>query len=342
MVADKKQAIFLDAVVLESCNLMCSYCREDMIFDQDELNKVVQTVSHSMVIREIADYDIFKTSGYGEITLSKDLPEVIELIKDKRLLVITNGTTLRKDLIQLLLTHPDPALCVSLDGHSPEMNVHRHLSQSQIDRLFESISNVQKQRIPIEINSVITRQSISSFRLYLDFLIEGEYSLMVFPFPVRRFPFMKEDNYLPSPKQVDIFEKEIVENYDQYERVLPPLPYMNRLITFMKKGKRLFNCTLPSFVIGLNGNVDVLGCPCGPEETLGNLLSNDLEDVKQNLLSSKKGRWAECENCFNHYEAISMFLTGEIPIEDMARIPSISKTAILDHLEKIKEDYRNG
>lgn len=340
--AAKKQAIFLDAVVLESCNLKCSYCRDGVIYKKEEVEQTVARVKKAIELGAIADYDIFKISGYGEVTLLDNLGEIADLAKDKRLLVISNGTRLLQGALEKILAHPDPALCISLDGHTGEMNSFRELSQSQIDTIVRMLKEAQGRGIPIEINSVITGRNIGQFPQFLDFLLAQLPRVMVFPFPVRPFPFMRAEDYSVSPDQLSAFEKEIIGNYEKYSQVLPPLQYLKREVEFIKHGARSFVCTVPSFVIGINGNMDVLGCPCGPPEKLGNLDNTPFVDISGKLLSSKKGRWKECKNCFNHYEVISMYIDGKISDEEISRVPSISKPAILEHLRQIKGEYKHG
>lgn len=339
---NKKQAVFLDATVLESCNLNCDYCRDEVIFDKTELADLTGRIEKALSIAAFVDFDVFKISGYGEITLLENLSPVIDLVRDKRLLIITNATGLTPSLVDEVIEHPDPSICISLDGHTIEMNVHRHLSQSQLDRIFTVFSYIQTQGVPLEINTVLTQQNINSFRRYLDFLLEQGHSCAVFPFPVRRFLFMKEGDYFPTAAQVESFERQVMGNYDFYQSILPPHPYLERLITFMKEKRRSSVCTVPHFVVGINGSMDVLGCPCGPTETLGNLGRDSDEYLLANLLNNRKGRWGGCANCFNHYEAISMYMTGEIDGEEILRIPSISSESILSHLEEIKTAHKNG
>jgi len=340
--AAKKQAIFLDAVVLESCNLKCSYCRDGLIYKKEEVEQTVARVKKAIEIGAIADYDIFKISGYGEVTLLDNLGEISDRAKDKRLLVISNGTRLPQGSLEKILAHPDPALCISLDGHTEEMNSYRELSQSQIDAVVKTLKDVQGKGIPIEINSVITGKNIGQFPQFLEFLLTQLPRVMVFPFPVRPFPFMHSEDYSVSPAQLSAFEKKVIGGYEKYGQVLPPRAYLMREVEFIKHGSRSFVCTVPSFVIGINGNMDVLGCPCGSPEKLGNLNNTPLVDISGKLLSSKKGRWKECKNCFNHYEVISMYVDGKITGEEISRVPSISKPAILEHLRQIKGEYKHG
>jgi molybdenum cofactor biosynthesis enzyme MoaA len=95
----KKRAIFLDAVVLKSCNLKCRYCRNELFLSREELAELMKNVRETIKIQSIVDYDIFKISGYGEVTLSTDLDELVDITKDKRLQIITNGTRLDRPIL---------------------------------------------------------------------------------------------------------------------------------------------------------------------------------------------------------------------------------------------------
>ncbi len=334
----KKQAIFIDAVITESCNLQCSYCRDRLVYDSSEIADVLPRVQEVLKINQIADYDIFKISGYGEITLAPAFSEIIPLILDKRLLVITNGTKWNDSSLETLLKHPDPSLCVSLDGHTIEMNQYRRFTTRQLERTLSLLKTSDQLKLPIEINCVLHKRNIDSFEEYLSFAAQNFGGVMIFPFPVRYFPFMKYDDYAPSTDQVKNFTSKLSKMYNTYSQILPPEQYLDRLSIFLSKGKRSFVCTVPTFVIGVNGTMDVLGCPCGPQEHLGNIKS-DKSLVLSNLVKSERGRWPECANCFNHYEVISMYIDNKLSDEDIAKVPSIRKQSILNHLQEIKIRY---
>ena len=338
---NKKQAIFLDAAILQSCNLMCQYCRSNLFYDKKEIRQVPSQIRLLKSLDKIIDYDIFKISGYGEITLA-ELESSISAIAHKRAMFITNGLRLNKSL-EILLSHPDPVINISLDGHTSEMNRYRNLSQAQINDLLYIIQELNGS-IPVEINSVLTSANCNFFHEFVSLMQSRASAVILFPFPVRTFPFMRRKNFFPSPDQIKLFEEELVENYEKYSSVLPPALYMQELVKFLKKGYRTNSCTVPSFVVGVDEKLDIHGCLCGPEEILGKVdeeLDNRLEKINQYLLSNVKGKWKQCAECFNHYEVISLYLKGRIKETEISRVPSLSKDSILTHLQKIKSEYND-
>ncbi len=342
MAQNDKQAIFVDAVVFESCNLACDYCRKEVMVLKEEMDAVAGTVRSLLGLSTLANYNILKISGYGEITLTPKLEEILKMAEEKRVLLITNGTLLDERLLDLLMNHPDPVLCVSLDGHTSEMNAYRKLSDRALSKIFHNISIADKMGIPIEINSVLSNSNISQFRFFLDYIMSMDLSAMVFPFPPRSFASMKQGSYFPSPDQIANFEQEVVNHYQDYERALPPIAYLERMLKFMSDGLRSFPCYQPSIVIGINRELDIMGCPCGPTEILGNLQTMDSESLKEKMVGNAKGKWKECRGCFNHYEALSMYLSGDISDEEVTRIPSVSSPKIYSHLKMIREALNNG
>jgi MoaA/NifB/PqqE/SkfB family radical SAM enzyme len=334
---NKKQALFIDAVILESCNLACEYCRPERALDKDEVRYIRRLVESSKRVGNIVDYDIYKISGYGEITLAYDLDQIAELLEDHRLLVITNGTRLTNRLFTVLSNHPDSALCVSLDGHLARMNVHRRLSDKGAEKAIRGILTAGSMGIPTEINTVISRQNIGGFWAFLGYLAELGTKAMVFPFPVRKFPGVTSGDFMPTPEQLQQFEERLSCHYAQFYHLLPPFPYMSALVDFMRKGSRTTACTQPGFVVGVDKSMNILGCPCGPQDVIGNV--GDEGMALERLLANRLGRWPECTGCFNHYEAINLYIQGKIDEREIARIPSIGTDRIIAHLRSIKAEY---
>jgi MoaA/NifB/PqqE/SkfB family radical SAM enzyme len=333
---NKKRAIILDAVVLESCNLHCDYCREGILFNKDEIAQTEERVKKALTIREILDFDIFKISGYGEASLFEDIQRISDLVMDKRFMIITNGTRLTKQLVDKLTSHPDPVLCVSVDGHTEKMNRRRHLSQSQVNEVFKGMSYAVQRGIPIEINSVLSPDNVDSFGQYMRFLEDRIGKVMIFPFPVRKFPFMKNQDYAISLAQI----KRLAENLSG--PVAPPRAYVDGLVEFVANKGRTNQCVAPSFVVGIDNQGDILCCPCGPSDKIGRIGTDDDETLSRRLASNNFGKWSECRNCYNHHEVINCYTLGKISDEEMARVPSMSKPIILDHLSEMRRNRLHG
>lgn len=61
---------------------------------------------------------------------------------------------------------------------------------------------------------------------------------MIVPRPVRGEPRSILDF---NEQQILEFERCIIDNYNKYNNILPPLPYFERLINIMKTGKKVIN-----------------------------------------------------------------------------------------------------
>lgn len=90
------------------CSFNCSYCQLGSI--QNVTNEIKNYVSTDKVINDFKEFlkkninfDVITFSGSGEPTLAKNLGEVISIIKrlapEKKIIVLTNSTTLNSDIV---------------------------------------------------------------------------------------------------------------------------------------------------------------------------------------------------------------------------------------------------
>lgn len=309
------ELLFLDFGMIDSCNLSCDYCRDKLQVPKKEQFK--KSFKGLKITLEHIDPAVKKVSGYGELTIFNNFSQL--LLPGSQL--ITNGTFLTKENIKELSKIKDFSICFSLDGHNMSLNSARFKSTETLDRVLRNLEISLNYNIPTEINSVLTRYNTKHFHLFLDYLDQFQNKPMVFPFPVRPFPGKRNDQFFPTKEDISVFEENTLKNYQLYSQLLPAKEYLKEMVSFLKQGKRLTRCYIPSVVIGIDPTGNVLLCPCGPDEKIGNIF--ETAQCLENHPYTRTGHWEQCDSCFNHYEIINLYLTGKVNEEEIKRVPSL-------------------
>ena len=338
----KESLLLFDNCMIGICNIGCSYCREKSFkfvekskvkshgntIDLDRLSEKLETaIKHS---QHYFDIPIMKLSGYGEFLL---LPDAIDILKRisknyERVQVMTNGLILNEKIISELASIRGINICVSVDGHTTEMNKARNLSESSVKRIFRNISLLEKHGIPVEINSVLTKDNISVFGSFLSFLSDNYDSVTCYPFPVRGI--QNKDIWVYGEEYAKEL-KSLLELGDEEKNVLPHIEYLRKLISFLKNKKRIDKCYVGYVNLGLEPSGTIPVCACSISKSVGNVSLQGARAFKKRKDSevfasflSPKIEFNECYRCFTHYEIINLYLDGTISLGDISRISLFS------------------
>jgi len=325
------------------CNFACKYCRKypskkladgyfDPIRGSTSFNQYRN--QHTQVITVLEDKiesTFYKISGHGEISL---IPDFLGLLPSSfgKPILITNGSRLKeRDLPKL--AEIDAVLSISLDGHTSILNTAR---SGKVESVLSLIRVACDYDIPIEINSVLSKWNMEDFDEFLFFLKKFS-NLVCFPFPVRDFSTQLNESYKASYKQFQVFKEKVLDNYQEFNYILPPFQYLENMLSTMKIGRQI-PCFLPNIIISLNWQFDILKCPCGPTGNLGNLLNSPNKALnqwkKQSEKYSKKFLFHECNQCYTHFDIINLYLLGKITSLDLRKIPSLSNTKTTKFLKE--------
>jgi len=339
---NKEKYLFFDDATMLQCNLKCTYCRSKTI----NLNKVgIRKLEESFVkgvqiVDDNTDYAIIKLFGYGEFTL---LPRFLDLIKkyhenhiSKSIQLISNGTLLNEPIVKELSEISMLNMCISLDGPVPEMNSCRTKSKKLLKKVLDNISLIIEYGIPLEINSVLTVQNTATFDKLLEYLNSLDGKVISFPFPVRPFPELDNSNLFPNSIHIEKFKSNVIGNYEIYSHVLPPKEYLNRLVEFMEKGERKWNCYVAYANIGVDQDGNLLLCACGPKKTLGNIFEKSHSTFAKKRNIKPKIRWEGCDYCFNHYELLNLYFDNLIELGSLTKIPSLNYDSVRNRLNYLK------
>lgn len=338
--------VYLDFCFYAYCNFTCSYCRES----NDQMS---QGQGRDAFDRAVADFlqqnsaAVFKVSGYGEATLWPELPKAVQCWASHfpTVQLISNGAGPRH-VIEELCQLPNFQPCITLDGHTLEMNRFRTKgNQSLHRRTIETVSCLVAAGKSVELNCVITQANASKIRDYLSWAgdVWGS-GVRIIPFPVRPTlgRSMEEiiDHFVATPDQIETLENVIVRDHSDFATLLPPKSYTRCLIEFLRHPYRKRRCHIHRANFGVNTKSEALACACAGDRfirPLGAITSvgTDPEVERRRhsyLVDGNVG--AKCVTCFTHYDIVNLYFEGLISDEEIVGVPSLS--AALAYLKAIK------
>ncbi len=345
-------SLYFDDCILDICQQTCEYCRRepttvvDNFFvtgkvrfsNEDALRKVRESIDRGYTL---TDAPILKISGYGEVLL---IEGIVELLRgyERVIQIMTNGKELDRVLPDIRESRIN--LCISLDGHTQELNRARAKTEKHQNRVVDNLLAVSELQIPVEINSVLTKYNTGDFFEFLDWLLHKNVHCLVYPFPVRNnYLYGRGNDLYPERRDIKRFSKCVLETYDEYQDILPPYPYMERLTAFLHQRKRSEKCYigLINFCVDPQGNI--LKCCCGWNEIIGNIFDENqaLPSFSEKMVHDTNFP-AGCADCFTHYELVNCFLDGEIPLDDMMRVKLFREEAVRERLVFLKKIVENG
>lgn len=255
---------------------------------------------------------VIRLSGGELFLLGEKLFPVIEEVSNagRSIQLLTNGVSVPVELLIKMKTMVDFCIHISLDGHSSNMNKYRGLSTDAVKSILQLIRTACRNNIPVEINTVITDANCSCLHGFFKCLYDISHSILCWPFPVRGNP-----EYLPSQQQIDTLEGFFLAD-NRESAILPPKPYLDRLIDFLRNGKRRWSCYVPNFVLASWEDKPLGICPCEDIGSLGWVWEfQNLSKKSQSF--SIDDLPPQCMDCFTHYEIYNLFVEKAISFDEM-------------------------
>jgi MoaA/NifB/PqqE/SkfB family radical SAM enzyme len=350
----------------ENCNLSCRYCLTGQSNFKAEHS--AQLIFHpprpaayaadsplrQRVDRLLAQADtgldlpIIKVTG-GEIFLIHGIMDLLRRLAARfaTLVIQTNGVLLTPPQIAEIASWSNTHVQLSLDAMSYEGNGYRCTTVNQHTKVLEALARVLDAGIPTEIYCVLNNRSLPALIDTLDALKPYGGRLTIFPFPVRG---PDRDEFAARPEQFDVLRR-LEAIFDDYASILPPRPYLTRLRRFYAEGARTFRCHLPRFVFSTFDDGVLTSCPNIWFDKVGNLLNEDAGDVIgrigetpfYQLLLAEKPRIDACKACFTPWDTLSMYVDGEITLDELCCPPSIyAAPESRERIDAITRAYRAG
>lgn len=138
------------------CNLICNYC-----FRRNTQNKQVITDNLSG-LKEIIGHSQIKNIIFtgGEPALCNNLKDIIKLMEDKQISVLTNG-------IKFIPFLRNSNICVSLDGLLKH-NLYRQIDEGLYKQILKNIKKYHKHNNVVEIHTVLSDLNYKDLDYSLD------------------------------------------------------------------------------------------------------------------------------------------------------------------------------
>lgn len=155
----------------DKCNLNCKICyrkswgQDFYDMKQDVLNKLINELTDHSDLKEIV------IGGIGEPTFSKHFKKTLELLKNYKLTVTTNGTLMNEELSEYFIKYVD-VVTISIDGL---FDKYKEIRGTSLDLIIKNINMLNKlkdkfsSRTPlIDIQFVLSNQNISEIFKVMD------------------------------------------------------------------------------------------------------------------------------------------------------------------------------
>jgi MoaA/NifB/PqqE/SkfB family radical SAM enzyme len=363
---EKTELLFNDLVVREdTCNFRCTYClsfENTLKTKDDEEHIQYVTVKNERLLyapgsplkerldqvvdqfEEVANAAILRVSG-GEIL---QVHGIFDFFKKKSPLyetiqVLTNGYHLLQPMVENLASLGNVQVHMSIDGHNLDLNGYRVKKQVIQDRLLTNLDRTIRAGIPTEVGSVLTDRNIGSYHTFLDYMLQYEGKVTIYPFPVRG---EVKKGMWPTTSAIEVFVKEVVEKYDKYAGILAPKPFLEELCYLLLEGQRRMRCHVPAVMIQSFDDGLITPCPNCWATELGNVLEEKATDVigrfgKDRIYSIflwPKPRLPFCKQCYTSFDIVNLFINDNISEHDILKLPLYNRPLTWKRLMKVKEE----
>jgi pyruvate-formate lyase-activating enzyme len=344
---DKIQCFLIDYGIYRDCNLVCDYCRPSLIIDKntgrqnsDRLKLYIEGLTNvSQHVRAV----MFKTSGWGEITL---LPGYTELFQHARhlgyevLQLITNGTLITESKLAELQSLGYFSLQLSIDGLTSAEN--RYRNPLPLKLVFSNLELALRMGIPVEINTVLTDANTASLKPFFDELLrlyeKYKTPIVCVPRRVKIKPTLNNYNQIPNRAMIDELEKTISGYYLTYSSILPPEAYLKGLLYYLRTGQRNWVSydTLVRIIIGSTG--DIVKHTTSGNKLLGSVLRyGDSQGFETRFhLHSPTGD-PDHQTKMTQFDIHYLYLAGKLSLSEISKIPSCSNPISQNWLQNLRK-----
>jgi MoaA/NifB/PqqE/SkfB family radical SAM enzyme len=335
--------LFYDFVICEDvCNMQCKYClTPETPFAKDSDGfKWSQSKARQMRYEDgyqiktdidnvidsyygIFDSPVLKLSG-GEILLLKNLVHLIEKESQRfeSIQVLSNATLIDEGILNDIKCIPNVTFQLSLDGHTLEMNGYRARNEVIHNKILKNLDAVVEKGIPVELNCVVHDRNANKLDEFVKYLLEkyGD-KVVLMPFPIRN---NAKKLFGASKNNINGLNK-LIDNYDIYKSIVPPLKYLICLRDFISGDSiNSIRCYTPFFVLQSFENGITTPCPLMWSENLGNILEEKEMLLDQfgtsgsfHLRTLDPPRLPDCKHCFTDIYVYSLFFNDLISLDEL-------------------------
>jgi MoaA/NifB/PqqE/SkfB family radical SAM enzyme len=292
-----------------TCNYHCMFCRTE----RNDQSKILRLKDFPDFERFIEMSEIINITGYGEVTFHPDFKEIIEILNkhNKKIDLITNGSLLTKDKIEILKKSNLNTLNISLNSIDHE-NYKLLSGGGNLDTVLNNLENVFKMTNIhyLQCSFVITNINFKEIKNIIDFGVKHNINISLIDLVPELKNFYDKNLILEDNQE----NRDYLNECNEY--AMRKLGNKYHTFDFKNRTKEnggmdndeerlketITGCDYIDRIVSIGYTGEVFPC-CWSHTILGNVKENSLEnilngkiytDLKENVkIGSKK----YCSNC---------------------------------------------
>ncbi len=266
-----------------ACNLKCSHCgssagkaRPDELTTDEALNLVED-------LAKLKTQDVCLMGG--EPLIRRDWHIIAKKVKDlgMRLMIISNGYNINRDIISKLVDLQPHSVSTSLDGGIAETHDKIRGVKGSFDKVIDYIESSKGADLPTTVLTTVSKLNLKELPMIRDFLLNKSIAWQIqIATPAGRFPrelaLSKEEYY-----SVALFIASMQEKYKKGELPLIGahcLGYYSSHFPCLGLYPVWTGCQAGITVISIKSNGDIIGCLSEPNSRVeGNIRERSVIDI---------------------------------------------------------------
>ncbi|MCI9410671.1 MAG: radical SAM protein [Eubacterium sp.] len=266
--------------ITTKCNLHCVYCAARKLVKKPEDLPISQIAK---IVRKFNDFEYVCLCGLGESLLHADFYEVLHLLKDKKVVLVTNGSV-PIDFEKLTVANNIDAISFSVDDGT-EQGMKRISDNYRFDVLLNNLKTAAEYKIHTAINCTLVKENINSIDAIKESAIKYQVSRFKVGFPFGSGKWIK-DNSKEIKDVLGKIKEALQSNNIEYE------------------GPTAIKCAFagaPIAVVAKNGNV----YPCCDyfcqRPLVGNLYHSSFQTMWEKSSYDKFRTGVYCKTCVQYH-----------------------------------------
>src|SRR5574344_607207 len=260
-----------------ACNLNCDYCdwekkTKRKLTEKDLKNaEKYLTNIRNVILKKHPEIQLIEYSG-GEPSV---YPEIVELIlrvfSDKWIRIISNGTLINNQQIEMLKKHKNLFIALSCDGNTIEANKPRvHNNEIIFQNILQTIDNLVKNNIPVMILCTLNKANMRLFPEFCYYLKEKYHDSIsngMLVLPAHCVTSYSHDNG-SADKDMRVEFKNYLVNLEKDSIISGIFEHYHELANYLLNDTHITKCHVPEWTVSIHFRNDNI-------VTNGNFISFD-------------------------------------------------------------------
>jgi MoaA/NifB/PqqE/SkfB family radical SAM enzyme len=281
-IVNQNKPLVLVLKVTNKCNLSCKYCNQK---NQNIQSLPLQKIEE--IVNEVAKDCAHIIITGGEPTLHPNLPEIINFIKSKDIIVsmVSNGTFEYSDITKLRGLHH---LVLSIDS----LDEKYRLRLSSKRKILKIIKEAKRHNIKVLLNCVINKQNANHIEDLLKISKEWGCEIAFQPLYEYNFSSKSAKDYALEPIKFKQVISMLIDNKLKYP-IFNSNSVLTRYLSWPTKGN-IKSCAAGKLMFHIEPNGDVYPC----QEIIGkykpkNIYSESFSSIYRNM-KAIRNCWCWC------------------------------------------------